>query len=95
MSGIRKRTVFYDTTDNLVRFTGWASVITGLGQMAEPFELSAHAHDVATINREFDDMIARVDTLLRVDIHSFWRQLSGGVDDPPHMGGHQTPRVGP
>lgn len=95
MSGIKNRRVFYDTTGSLVRFTGWASVTTELGRMVEPFEMSAHTANEPVIDREFDDMIARVDSMRRVDIHQFWRMLSSGVDDPPLHGGHQMPRVGP
>jgi len=95
MSGILKRTVYYDNTGGLVRWTGYAMVITGIGAAVEPFEFSRHVPNTPVINFEHDDMITRVDEIQRVDIHRHWKQLSGGTDNPPLMGGHQVPRDGP
>ena len=95
--GILNRTIYYDDSDGYIRWMDWATVTTTIGAAVEPFlvqriGVGADPGDLA--NYEFDDQIARVDSIERIDSHKFARILSGGIDNPPVQGGNCLPRVG-
>lgn len=65
MSGITRRTVYYENTDGEgIKFLDWAIATTGIGSMMEPFQIDDRCH----FNMQFDsygrrDMINRVDVM--------------------------------
>lgn len=67
MSGISKRTVYYDVVKGVVRFFDWAEVTTGLGAMAEPCpNINQRVNSNADyIQFDPEDQIARIDRLDR------------------------------
>ena len=96
MSGIIKRTVFYDNTKEIKRFMDWASVATGIGQMAEPFNVNSRV-TTATPIIEFDatDQMARIDEIKEVRASALNHRLTGvSTSDIATHGGTQMPRVG-
>lgn len=95
MTAIYKRTVYYDTTGGVVRFTGWATVVTAVGQCVEPFLPAFYPFDGAVENFDFKDDIGRIDEMQRVDVHKLNRILSGGEKSIALNGGIHNPRIGP
>lgn len=89
---IKRRTVYYDYTDDIVRFWDWATVETTIGHMVEPFH-PGNRHATNTPFIEFDptDEIARIDSIERHPIDKHMLLLSSG--DQVH-GGVQLPRDG-
>jgi len=74
MAGIQKRTIFISEIpivngekagQKVKRFTDLASVVTGVGQCVEPFEINAFGMDGATMPTNYDpkDMMRRVDKI--------------------------------
>lgn len=93
MSGITKRTAYYYVKDGIVRFLDWATVITDLGTMVEPFQLNKrHSTGTPIIEFEADDQIARIDGMERISFDH--HRLILGHGDPSLHGGVQIPRDG-
>lgn len=96
MSGIKKRTVYYDDSTGVVRWADWARVTTGVGSMAEPYHINrievGDTHG-EIFDFDFEDMIARIDEVKRIDLTQFPRMLSGG-SSPSVNGGYGMPRIG-
>jgi hypothetical protein len=62
---IKRRTVYYSQVNGSpMEFHDWASVVTSLGQMVEPFEVNLKVSSVA-----FDatDDMSRIDKMERID----------------------------
>jgi len=89
---IVKRSVYFDTTDGIVRFLDWALTQTTIGVMAEPFSVD-NRHNFANF-QDFDptDEVHRIDSLHAVDACRINQLLSGG--DHALNGGVLNPRVG-
>ncbi len=92
---IHNRTLFYEIKDGVIRFWDWALCDTTLGAMAEPHLVdSRHVTDVAVIDHEFDDIIAKITYIKNRRRHDSKKVLSGGGATPLH-GGILLPRTGP
>ena len=88
MSGILRRTVYYDERPaGPFNFLGFARVTTGIGTMIEPFQPGIR-HAVGTAIGEYDpeDMMVRIDVLQRIDGRQQKAILSGGSSIPLHGG---------
>lgn len=87
---IKKRSVFYDDTNGIVRFWDWAIVNTSLGTMVEPF-LPNERHKIDGVS-EFDptDIISRIDDIRASSVDTQYKTLSGG--EHALHGGYQLPR---
>jgi hypothetical protein len=62
---IKRRTVYFSKVNGSpLEFHDWASVVTSLGQMVEPFEVNQKVPAVAF---SADDDMSRIDQLERID----------------------------
>ena len=90
---ISHRTVFFDDSTGVVRFSDWALVKTTLGTMVEVFNINQR--NVTSVQlRDFDptDEIARIDSIKRISLHREKLILSGGTQ--VLHGGIAQPRDG-
>ena len=90
---ITHRTVFFDDSTGVVRFSDWALVKTTLGTMVEVFNINQR--NVTSVQlRDFDptDEIARIDSIKRISLHREKLILSGGTQ--VLHGGIMQPRDG-
>lgn len=108
MSGIKKRTIFvdvhekdsYNTTDSMTtketfhKFWDWALVQTGIGPMAEPFQVGMKYPHNTCLSTEYDpeDEMARVDEIVVSEREP--RLLGGSGGDRALVGGTLMTRVG-
>lgn len=95
MSGILKRDVLYEKRNatSPYHFIGWSICTTGIGAMAEPFEIGdRHAPGNSYADFDFSDPMARVDELQNVPYGNSWKTLSFGETMPIHFG-DLSPRV--
>ncbi len=97
MSGVVKRTIYYDDSKGYITWLDWAEIKTAVGMAVEPFimqrfDLGDTHKEIA--NFEFDDQTVKIDAIERADVHTFNRMLSGGGDNPPLHGGYGMPRDG-
>jgi hypothetical protein len=90
MSGILRRTMYYDSQNGCIRPFDWAVAETQLGPMMEPFQPFQRTGkgSPATVT-EFDDMCSMVNEVAMFDPNKS-KQLLG---DTVH-GGNLWPRVG-
>ena len=98
MSGISKRTIFVDVHskngDAFHKFWDWARVLTGLGNMAEPFQVGMKYPHCTCLSTEYDpeDEMVRVDD---IEYHeSEPRLLCGAGEEMALHGGVLMTRVG-
>jgi len=90
---IQARSVFFDNTNNIVRFWDWAIVTTTLGTMAEPFVVNERTQlNTPTIEFDPTDEMVRIDNIRAMPVGQSYNVLSG--DDMPMHGGEQMPRDG-
>ena len=89
---IKKRTVYADNTNGIIRFWDWASVTTTVGACIEPFTPGAiHSIQTPTIQFDAEDEIARIDDIQIRSIDQQQLVLGGGQ----HLqGGILHPRDG-
>ena len=89
MSGITKRTVFFDDSKGYTKFLDWALVMTDLGPMWEPFQFRkfamGNAADVAT------DMMAKVDEIKPM-LEDKFHQIMSNDSGAALMGGKLFPK---
>lgn len=91
---ILRREVFYDNTGGVARFWDWASTLTTLGTMAEPFNPGwSKTPDTSLIDFDPTDEIARIDSITAKPRDISLLYLSGG--DRSLNGGDLHPRLGP
>ena len=90
---ITHRTIFYDDSTGVVRFSDWAQVNTTLGTMVEVFNINQHKASHVQL-RDYDptDEIARIDSIKRISLHREKLILSGGAQ--VLHGGIAQPRIG-
>jgi|GEM_PF-6489991 len=98
MSCIKRRTIFVyvdeKNGDKFYKFWDWARVTTGLGTMAEPFQVGQKYPHNTCLAQEYDpeDEMVRIDN---IEIAEPEPRLLGGLgEDPPLNGGTLMTRVG-
>ena len=90
---ILNRTVYYDTSRGISMFWDWATVTTTIGAMVEPFIVGEKfAFDVATVDFDPEDEIARMDIIRAMPLDKEQLVLSGG--DGHLHGGPTVTRIG-
>ena len=90
---ITHRTVFFDDSTGVVRWSDWAMVNTTLGTMVQGFNINQRKAPNVQL-RDFDptDEIARIDSIKRISMHREKLILSGGSQ--VLHGGIMQPRDG-
>lgn len=92
MSGILKRTIFYEKMKTgEVRFSDYAVVVTDIGTMVEPFEINNRLDFCDYADYDPTDMMVKVDEVQPCDILGS-EFLSGGATTP--LSGGNTLRIG-
>jgi len=77
---IQSRTVYHDDSRGISMFWDWATVTTTLGAMVEPFIVGEKfAFDVATVDFDPEDEIARMDIIRSMPLDKEQLILSGGT----------------
>lgn len=91
MSGILRRTIYYDDSDGYIRFFDMAKVDTGIGSMLEPFTTIGLRHGVGTeFNAvDFADDAQRIDKMENFSIDKAQALIGDGLHSAIYM-----PRTG-
>ena len=99
MSGIARRTVYFDTVGGVVRFWDWCEVKTGLGVMGEPTPVLNWYNSPNDDVIDFDpsDQMVRIDRLEHRSLHKpLFGAPRGQISNGPQntVGGKMWPRKG-
>lgn len=103
MSEVLRRTIFVSqdnsspATGTPIRTMDWATVITALGQMWEPFvpfQKRSIAGEADIPNHDFSESMHRVDEIQFVEANVFHKLMTANASGSPIMGGTMFPRVG-